>query len=203
MLDEAAALVRADLPPAAVDAAFLNRLQRGARSAGAAVWEIDGDEAHCVAASGALSEAVDRSALIRSAADNPAAMVPPLSDLSKEGAGGNPTPFTLALCPIALQGGRGGAVVEAAFDPAEVRGGELLALEAVRAFAEIWEEGRTRRELARLRDELARQRSAAAFAARLHAAGGLAATERTLADGGRAALGVDRLTVAAPSTGTF
>ena len=198
MLDEAAALVRADLPPAAVDAAFLNRLCRGTRAAGAAVWEIAADHARPLAVAGALADAPgDRAALILAAASRPAAILPPGSE---RGDDGNPARFALALCPIAGEAGAA-AVLEAAFDPDGLGGGAALALEAVRAFAEIWEEGRTRRELARLRIELARQRAAAAFAARLHAAGDLAATERALADGGRAAAGVDRLTVAAPPSG--
>ncbi|QDT14713.1 HlyD family efflux transporter periplasmic adaptor subunit [Alienimonas californiensis] len=217
MLDEAAALVRADLPAAAVEAAFLNRLCRGSRAAGAAIWDVTGDAregrtARRSAVSGALADAPERAGLIAAASGRPPALVPPLApgagneDADADDPGdGNPTRFALALCPIAAggggAGGTAGAVLEAAFDPAEVGGGEALALEAVRAFAEIWEEARTRREVARLREELARQRAAAAFAARLHAAGDLAATERLLADGGRAATGADRLAVAAPASG--
>ena len=220
MLDEAAALVRSDLPPAARDAAFLNRLCRGARAAGAAIWEFpepgadpgdaaDDREPAFPAAPAAASGAFENwpaspdphghAALVRAAAGRPAAVVPAGGGGNRPGDPANATGFTLALCPLA----GGAAVLEAAFAPAEVRGGEGLALEAVRTFAEILEEGRARRELGRLRGELARGRAVAAFAARLHAAGDLGATHRTLADGGRAAAGVDRLAVASPAGGWF
>ena len=220
MLDEAAALVRADLPPAAIDAAFLNRLCRGARAAGAAIWEVTEPPAEGTgssepgrpeptvergAVSGALAERLEHPALIRAVAGRPPGLTPPGGGASLPGEAANDTGFVLVHCPIAESGGEPGAtaatVLEAAFLPEEVGGGEALALEAVRAFAEILEEGRTRREVARLRGELQRQRRAAAFAARLHAAGELAATERVLVDDGRAAAGVDRLAAAAPAVG--
>ena len=43
MLDEAAALAAADLPPGTFAAAFLNRLVRGTGAAGAVLWDRTGD----------------------------------------------------------------------------------------------------------------------------------------------------------------
>ena len=76
-------------------------------------------------------------------------------------------------------------------------------LEAVRSFAEVFEEYRTRHEVRLLRTELARRRRLDGFAAAVHATRGLAATCAAVAHDGQTAAGVDRLAAAAPGKGLF
>ena len=219
LLDEAAALARSDLPAAAFADAVLDRIVRGTGAAGAAVHEPgDGGGMSPAAARGACAEldgepfAADdpagHAALVARAAARPAGLIPAGAGVDPRGeprdadgeADGpaepcNPTDFLLALAPVG-----GGAVLEVAFPadlPAPAR---RPALEAVRSFAEVYEEGRTRREAGRLRGELAKARAADRFAAAVHAAGAVNEVCRVIVNAGvEAAAGeADRLAVAVP-----
>ena len=167
MLDEAAALAAADLPPETFAAAFLNRLVRGTGAAGALLWDRTGEGGRTTltpsAAEGLTAEEIageDPAAhakLLAEAADGPPRLVNPHA--GGRGGAGNPGDRALALCPDGA-----GGVLEAAFDPRVLAsggtGGKRIVLEAVRSFAEVFEESRTRHEVRQLRAELGRRPAA-------------------------------------------